>query len=55
MHQKDNSKRNIYYISPYLPKAEKYQNHYSPAAQAKVEYIRSKLKAYNATMRRTTS
>ena len=48
MHLNDKSKRNIYYISPYLPKAEKYHNHYSPAAQAKVEYIRSKLKEYNA-------
>ena len=39
----------VYYIAPYLPRGEKYQKHYSPAAQSKAEYIRSKLKNYNTT------
>lgn len=39
--------RRIFYISPFLPNEEKFKKHYSPAAQAKVGYIRSKLKNYN--------
>lgn len=44
-----NSAGNIYYISPYLPDEKKYEKHYSPAAQSKVDYIRTKLAKYNTT------
>lgn len=37
-----------FYISPYLPKKEKYKKHYLPAAQTKVDYIRSKLPEYGS-------
>lgn len=43
-----NSDSKIYYISPYLPKTEMYKKHYSPAAQSKVDYIRSILSKYDA-------
>lgn len=44
---KSDSDSKIYYISPYLPKTEKYKEHYSPAAQSKVDYLRSILSKYN--------
>lgn len=44
---KSDSDSKIYYISPYLPKTEKYKEHYSPAAQSKVDYLRSVLSKYN--------
>ena len=41
-----NSNSKIYYISPYLPKTEKYKKHCSPAAQSKIDYLRSILSKY---------
>ena len=53
MHQecglKSNKRKKVYYISPYLPQGGKFENHYSPAAQTKVGYVRTKLGEYDTT------
>ncbi|QFJ56082.1 glycosyltransferase [Pseudobutyrivibrio xylanivorans] len=42
-------KGEVFYISPYLPQEKKYERHFSPAAQTKVGYVRTKLQKYVTT------
>lgn len=44
-----NKSSSVYYFSPFLPNKEKYSKFYSPAAQSKVDYVRSTIKDLSPT------